>query len=103
MSTPVSTHLLFLYLTAYRTHIQVVFHTFNDFTGMPIVGIVVPQSVYPAPQQYNQRPTVRFCVNNTLGIRLVDALANNFNGLAHAATIPVLTDANRISCRIQVR
>ncbi|KAF7797936.1 hypothetical protein EIP86_009143 [Pleurotus ostreatoroseus] len=66
-----------------------------------VVGIVVPQSVYPVLQQYDQQPTVRFSVNNMLGIRLDDALANDFNGLANASAIPILTEANRISCYIQ--
>ncbi|KAJ3553989.1 hypothetical protein NM688_g3336 [Phlebia brevispora] len=80
------------------------YHNFMDYQSpvqVPVQGVIVPQEVYRNAQPLPQaNPPVRFYVQNVLGIRLTDALQGNFAHLHGAGVAVPLTQANRISCRI---
>ena len=67
-------------------------------------GIIVPQEVYRTDAVFQPRSPVQFFNNGQLGIRLSDALASNFFGLADAHQPIVLNEGGvRVAIRILVR
>ena len=81
------------------------YHTFVDYFGKDISGIVVPQRVYTTAGQHDwvPHPNVTFEVNGRLGIRLRDALVMPIPDLSDRHGLPTLTTTgNAITLRIDV-
>ncbi|KAI0742184.1 hypothetical protein BC629DRAFT_1599789 [Irpex lacteus] len=78
------------------------FHTFMDYTGrITVPGWVVPQRVYRTDTVFQSAPPVQFFDRGHFGIRLVDALASNFAGLADGSKPVVLSEsAMKIAIRV---
>ncbi|KAI0092296.1 hypothetical protein BDY19DRAFT_591608 [Irpex rosettiformis] len=67
-----------------------------------MVGLVIPQDVYPAPQPYDRLPNVQFTMRGVLGVRLIDALNPAFNGLDNPGYVPRMSvDAKKITLRLK--
>ena len=73
-----------------------------DYQNITIPGWVVPQTVYETSVAYERRPSIRFYENGQPGLRLQNALVQNFTGLSDA-NIPVdLSGGMKIAIRLQV-
>ncbi|KAJ3548012.1 hypothetical protein NM688_g5346 [Phlebia brevispora] len=91
-------------LAQVRSHLQAqpTFHTFLDYQGVPLSGILVPQQVYPAPVAFQPNPAIRFFNRDgTLGIPLVEAFGQQFGSLIQGDSIPNVTNTSvRVAMRI---
>jgi hypothetical protein len=68
-----------------------------------VPGFIVPQQVYRNETVFLPSPTVKFYVHGYLGIRLSDAIVQNFNGLAGTSEQVIMTQtAMKIAIRILV-
>ncbi|KAI0339076.1 hypothetical protein BDW22DRAFT_1361993 [Trametopsis cervina] len=78
-------------------------HTFVDYLYRTVIpGWIVPQRVYRTDiAGFQPRPPVQFHVYGQFGIRLTDALAQNFAGLTDSSRQVVLTETGmKIAVRI---
>lgn len=81
------------------------YHTFMDYPGQYITGIIVPQKGYTTSGQpgWAPLPSITFEVNGRLGLRLRDALAMPILGLTDRQSLPTLTTTgNALTLRIIV-
>ncbi|KAJ3553985.1 hypothetical protein NM688_g3338 [Phlebia brevispora] len=86
-------------LVLHTKKLTVEFHTMDCYGSIQFRGVILPQEVYQPLVPDQSRPPVRFIVDDVLGIRLVDAIA--WHGRLHGTgTVAPLTEANRITCRI---
>ncbi|KAI0790236.1 hypothetical protein BC629DRAFT_1512515 [Irpex lacteus] len=67
-------------------------HNFMAYIGVPHIGQIIPQAGYFAPEPYMPYPNIKFTVNHTLGIRLVDAMNPAFDGLDDADFCPQILE-----------
>lgn len=78
-----------------------------DYVNLPLASAqLVPQECYAPPSRnpYVQLPNIKFTVGGVLGIRLVDALNPEFNGLDYGGVVPsLLENGKKITLRLQVR
>ncbi|KAI0092294.1 hypothetical protein BDY19DRAFT_591251 [Irpex rosettiformis] len=78
------------------------YHTFMNYAGrVAIPGFIVPQKEYRTNTVYQPSPPVQFFDRGQFGIRLRDAIASNFSGLAEAQRPIILNEGGvRIAIRI---
>lgn len=76
-----------------------------EYADVPLMtSQIIPQEIYPAPQPYEELPSIQFYVQGLLGIKLVDALNPTFNELENAKHVPRMSGAARkITLRLKVR
>ena len=77
-------------------------HTFLDYPGEDLPGIVVPQQEYQIQGTWAPTPPIRFYEHGCAGVHLMTVLHQDFSTLDNARA-RIAFPVNRLSCRILVR